>query len=167
MPNGILLYLANTPRSTPRTGNGCPFDEIVTGTLIAPLAWSCQAGEPIHYLAHNHVMPSALDPVVAALAELDDGELDALVVMVNDCPQFAPGFLAWVEQVCDWEHNRRQGLDYPLQLADEAIAPSETADSINAAMVMRASFADDDGTDAVTALLDAIVGVLTGGERRH
>jgi hypothetical protein len=33
--------------------------------------------------------------------------------------------------------------------------------------VMRASFADDDGTDAVTALLDAIVGVLTGGERRH
>jgi hypothetical protein len=112
-------------------------------------------------------MPSALDPVVAALAELDAGELDALIVTVNDCPPFAPGFLAWIEQVCDWEHNRRQGLDYPLQLPDEAIDPSESADSINAAMVMRASFAGASETDAVAALLDAIVGALTGGERRH
>jgi hypothetical protein len=108
-----------------------------------------------------------LDPVVAALAALDDSELAALIVTVNECPQFAPGFLAWVEHVCDWEQNRRQGVEFPLQPPEAAIDPREDAVSIDAAMVMRASFARDSRTEAVTVLLDAIVGVLTGGERRH
>ena len=117
--------------------------------------------------AHNAPMDAALSPVIAALAVLNDHELDALIATVNDCPQFAPGFLAWVEHVCDWEQRRREGLDFPLQPPDAAIDPSEAAVSIGAATVMRESFAQNDRTEAVAALLDSILGVLTGGERRH
>ena len=80
-------------------------------------------------------MTCSLAPVVAALAALADRELDALIATVNDCPQFAPGFLAWVEHVCDWEQNRRQGLDFPPQPPEAAIEPSEDADSIDALAV--------------------------------
>jgi hypothetical protein len=41
------------------------------------------------------------------------------------------------------------------------------ADSIGATMVMRESFGQDDRVDATTALLDAIVALLTGRKRRH
>jgi hypothetical protein len=112
-------------------------------------------------------MDPNLDPVVAALADSNDGELTALIVTVNDCPQFAPGLLAWIEHLCDWEQNRRRGLDFRLQPPDAAIDPSETADSIGAATVMRESFAQDDRAEAVTALFDSIVSLLSGGERRH
>jgi hypothetical protein len=43
----------------------------------------------------------AIDPdltaVRAALADISDTELAALIVATYDSPQFAPGFLAWVE----------------------------------------------------------------------
>jgi hypothetical protein len=89
-----------------------------------------------------------LQPVVAALADLSDSELEALIATVNDCPQFAPRFLAWVEHVCDWEQNRRRGrgvpsattrCNHPMQPSDAAIDPSEDAVSIGAAMAMRDS----------------------------
>jgi len=41
-------------------------------------------------------MNADLDPIVAALTDLSDRELDALIATVNDCPQFAPGLLAWM-----------------------------------------------------------------------
>ena len=86
----------------------------------------------------------------------------ALLLLVLHARRFA-----WIEHVCDWELNRRQGLDLPLHPPEAAIEPSEDGDSVGAAMVMRESFAQDDRTDAVTALLDATVGLLTGGKRRH
>lgn len=79
-------------------------------------------------------MNATLDPVVAALAQLTDGELAALIDATNDVPQIAPGLLAWVEHVCDWEQNRRGGLDFPLQPPEAAIDPSENAVSITAAV---------------------------------
>jgi hypothetical protein len=112
-------------------------------------------------------MTSDLVPLATALADLDDRELDALLVTVDECPQFAPGLLAWIEHLCDWEQNRRQGLDPSLQPPEVVMERNEDADCINAAMVMRDSFAQDDRAEAVTALLDAIVGVLTGREHRQ
>ena len=46
-------------------------------------------------------MTSDLDPVATALADLGDGELEALTPTVDECPQFAPGLLAWVEHASD------------------------------------------------------------------
>jgi hypothetical protein len=41
-------------------------------------------------------MASDLEPIVIALADLNDGELAALISSVNEGPQIAPGLLAWV-----------------------------------------------------------------------
>ena len=110
-------------------------------------------------------MSTDLNPIVAALADLDDGELDALIATVDDGPQIAPSLFARIEHLCDWEQNRREGLDFPLHPPEDAIEPSEDAASIGAALLVRASLAADG--QAVTTLLDAIVALLTGKERRQ
>ena len=81
---------------------------------------------------------------MAALAQLDEEQLAALIGSTNGVPQVAPGLLAWIEAACDWELNRRRGFDYPLLPPDAAIPPEE---------------------DAVS--FDAIVGLLTGSGHRH
>jgi hypothetical protein len=114
-------------------------------------------------------MDADLTPVVAALAELDDGELAALIDTTNMVPQTAPGLLAWIESACDWELNRRRGFDFPLQPPEAAIPPEEDAVSLDGAAIIRARFAQDgrEETRAVVRLFDAIVRLLTGGERTH
>ena len=106
-----------------------------------------------------------LSPFVAALAELGDDELHTLIATTNAAPQVAPGFLAWLEHVADWELRRRAGLDFPLQSPDAAIDPSEDAASLAAAMMLREQFAED--APAVAGLFDAIVDTLTGTGNRH
>jgi hypothetical protein len=58
-------------------------------------------------------MDTDLAFIAAALAELEDGELAAPIDATNNVPQAAPCLLAWIESACDWELNRRQGLNYP------------------------------------------------------
>jgi hypothetical protein len=48
--------------------------------------------------ARNRAMNTDLNPVVAALAELDDGELATLINATHNVPQTAPGLLAWIER---------------------------------------------------------------------
>lgn len=117
----------------------------------------------------NRRMATDLDAVVAALAALDEGQLAALIEATNNVPQIAPGLLAWIESACVWELNRRQELDYPLQPPDAAIPPEEDAVSIDAAAIIRAQFAQDGRVEAraVVGLFDALLGLLTGSERRH
>jgi hypothetical protein len=112
---------------------------------------------------------SDLMPVAAALAELNDGELCALIDVTNNVPQIVPGLLAWIGHACDWELNRRACVDIPLQTPDTAIPPEQGAASIAAMMTLRARFAQDATSDAgaVVALFDAMIRALTGGERRH
>jgi|APFre7841882724_1041349.scaffolds.fasta_scaffold140092_1 hypothetical protein len=55
--------------------------------------------------------------------------------------------------------------DFPLQSPEAAIEPSEDAASIGGALLLRASLATDG--QAVIALLDAIVALLTGKGRRQ
>ena len=108
-------------------------------------------------------------PVVAALANLSDAELHALMDTTYKVPQIAPGLLAWLEGACDRELNRRCGFDYTLQPPEAAIDPSEDEVSINVAMAIRAAFAQDDRPEAraVLTFLDAVHGVLTGDGARH
>jgi hypothetical protein len=108
-------------------------------------------------------------PVATALAELNDGELCALIDVTNNIPQIVPGLLAWIGHACDWELNRRARVDFPLQSPDVAIPPEEDAASIAALMALRARFARDASSDggAAITLFDAMIRALTGGERRH
>jgi len=110
-------------------------------------------------------MDADLQPTVAALAELSDAELHALIAATYGVPQTAPGLLAWIDGACDWELNRRRGFDYPLLPPEAAIDPSEDEVSVNAAMVLRDQFAQD--SRAVRTMFDALVELLTGGQHRH
>jgi hypothetical protein len=96
-----------------------------------------------------------------------------LLGSVNDCPQLAPSLFGWIEHVCDWELNRREGLDFPLRPPEDAIVPREIPTSIVALTVIRGVFARDSSSASQAAavlldvLLDAILGVLTGNGRRQ
>ena len=102
---------------------------------------------------------------MATLAELTDREIDALINATIEVPQIAPGLLAWIDTACEWELNRRAGRDYPLRTPDATIPPEEDANSIDAAMALRAMFAKD--SRPAHALFDAIVALLRDNGRRH
>ena len=83
--------------------------------------------------------------------------------------QAISGLLAWIDGACEWELNRRRGLDYPLQPPAAAIDPSEETVSIDAAMAMRAAFKQDTRPEAraEVAYFDTLLESLTGGGRRQ
>lgn len=114
-------------------------------------------------------MDDELEPVVAALAQLEETELRALVLAANELVLMAAGLLSWIEHLADWELNRRSGLQFPLQPPAAAIPPEEGAESIVAATMMRDGFAEGSGDAAepVVALFDAIVGALAGPASLH
>ena len=82
-------------------------------------------------------MDAVIDPVVAALASVDDGELDALIAATYDVPQTALGLFAWIDGAREWELNRRDAFDSRLPPPKSATDPSEDAFSTDAAIVMR------------------------------
>ena len=102
-------------------------------------------------------------------AEFDDSELCALIDWTNNVSQLVPGLLTWIGHACDWELHRRADADFPLLSPLATIPPDEDAVSIAAALTLRERF--DQGSErdagAVVALFDAILRLLTGGERRH
>jgi hypothetical protein len=93
-----------------------------------------------------------LDPdltaIEAALADISDTELAALIAATYGVPQTAPGLLAWIDSACEGELNRRRDFDYPLLPLVAAIDPSEDEVSISAATAMRVTFAEDSRTVA-------------------
>jgi hypothetical protein len=112
-------------------------------------------------------MDTDLLPIKAALADLTDAELHALIAASNGAPRIAYGLLVWIEGSCDWELNRRGGHDYELLPPEAAIDPSEDAVSIDVTYAMRASFAAGDMAGAVLTFLDTLLELLTGGGRKH
>jgi hypothetical protein len=82
-------------------------------------------------------------PFVDALADLEDTKLSALAEATNSAPQIAPGLLAWIDTVCDWELNRRAGLDYEMLPPEAAIDSSADELSVDSAIAMGARFAQD------------------------
>ena len=110
-------------------------------------------------------MDTDLTAIKAALADISDTELAALIAATYGVPQTAPGLLAWIDGACDWEVNRRRDFDYPLLPPETAIDPSEDEVSIAAAMVLRDQFAQ--ASPAVLAFFDALVEILTGGARKQ
>ena len=110
-------------------------------------------------------MDRAMHSVVAALAELDDSELRALIAATNRVPQTAPRLFAWIADACDWELRRREGVDYPLQPPEAAIPTAQETACIHAANDLRAMFAQ--GPHGEHVFFDALAELLTRGERKH
>ncbi len=98
-------------------------------------------------------MTADLSPLFAALANLSDAELRALIKYTYKGPQIAPGFLAWLDTACDWEERRRRNDHLPLLPPESAIPAEEGAVSITAVVVLRHQFAN---VPAVAALFQAI-----------
>ena len=88
-------------------------------------------------------MDADQSPIVAAPGDLNDGELVVLLEATNAVPQIAPGLLAWIEGTADWELNRRWGLDYTLPPPEAAMTPEDASVSIDAAVIIKAQFAQD------------------------
>ena len=151
----------NRTRVPSGTANGVSYPRVTGRRSALP--------EPAPVRMPQDIDAADLMPVATALAELNDGELSALIDTTNNVPQIVPGLLAWIGHGCDWELNRRACVDFPLQSPDAAIPPEEDAASIAAMMTLRARFAQDANRDAgaVVALFDAMIRALTGGERRH
>src|SRR3954464_15498689 len=102
-------------------------------------------------------MDATLQPLIAALAELEERELRALIETVNGLPQMAAGFFAWIEHIADWEINRRTGIEFPLQAPVAAIPPEQDGQSISAALLMREFVARElDSGDPLVALFESI-----------
>lgn len=110
-------------------------------------------------------MDRALHAVAAALAELDDAELHALIAATNRVPQIAPSLLAWIEGACDWELHRRQGLDYELRPPEAEIPSEEVTACVDAANCLRAMFAQ--GAHGEHVLFDALADLLNAGKPKH
>ena len=105
-------------------------------------------GTPIYPLTQNAGMDTDLTAITATLADISDSAPVGLIAATYGVPQTAPGLLAWIDGACDWEQHRRRGFDYRLQPPKAAIDPSEDEVSINAAIVMRVTFAEDSRTVA-------------------
>lgn len=101
--------------------------------------------------AQNGALDADLTAINAALAELSDAELHALIAVTNGVPPVAYGLLVWIEGASAWELNRRAGHDYDLLPQGAAIVPPEDAVSIDAVLAMRATFAQD--SSAVPVLI--------------
>jgi hypothetical protein len=110
-----------------------------------------------------------LIPITTALAELNEGELCALIDSTNDLQQIVPGLLAWIGHACDWELNRRACVDFPLQSPEAAIPQDKQTASLAAVMALRATFHHHGLRNgcAVVALFDAMIRALTHAERWH
>ena len=112
-------------------------------------------------------MTTDLTPISDALAALTNAELHGLIVASNEAPPIAYGLLIWIEGACDWEINRRAGLDYDLLPPEAAIDPSEDAASIEATYSLRAAFPAGDMAPAALKFFDALVELLTGDGQKH
>ena len=110
-------------------------------------------------------MDTDLTAIKAALADISDTELAALIAATYGVPQTAPGLLAWIDGACEWELNRRRDFDYPLLPPEAANDPSEDELSINAAIVLRDQFAQD--SPSVRAFFEALAELLTGKVRKY
>ena len=100
--------------------------------------------------------PSA---VTLALRALGESELHVLTAATRRVPTtLAPGLIAWILAVLDWELQRRADHHGQLALPDVTIPVGEEAASLDAAMAMRATFARHSPT--ARALFDALVDLL-------
>ena len=96
---------------------------------------------------------------------MSDAELAGLHVAAEEARVTRPlsGLYTAIAHVCDWELNRRRGIDLPLSELYEAINPGELASRRTALAVFDAAF---HARPRIVALLDAIGGRCERRRRR-
>ena len=57
-------------------------------------------------MAQNGPVDTDLTAIMAALADIGDTELAALITATYGVPQTPPGLVAWIDSACEWELNR-------------------------------------------------------------
>ncbi len=102
--------------------------------------------------------------IAAALAELRQGELRALIDCAHESSQIAPGLQKWIAHAAEWELHRRLGKNLYLQSPYSAIDSSENAACIASATMLRKQLERD--AMRVASLFDAFLKALIGGARR-
>ena len=108
--------------------------------------------------AGHHRRLTDLIAIKRALDGLTDFEIHAIKLGTSGMRQ--EGLRMWIEDACDWELHRRAGRNYELLPPEAPIDPLDDAISIDAAIAMRATFAQD--SPAVRAFFNALVDLLTG-----
>jgi hypothetical protein len=102
-----------------------------------------------------------LQAVASAFADLTDSELTALIDAITSVPQIAPELLTWMGGACDWELNRRRGVQGPLQRPPAAALAAEDAIDIHPIITIPRLFSQR--ARSVHALFDALADLLIGG----
>jgi hypothetical protein len=108
-------------------------------------------------------MEEDLVPLKMALRELSEAELNALIAATNNVNQIAPGLLAWIEHVADWELHRRAQSNFALNGPLAAIPPEEEAVSVDALLSLRSAFSQ--ASSKVATLFDTALTLLCRNQR--
>ena len=108
-------------------------------------------------------MNRGLDAVVAALSELRDAELRTLIELTGGNRLTTPWLLAWIEDACDWELNRRRGWDYPLLAPHRPASPEEAIVGVKDLAAIRGRLAFDlcERPEPVISLFTALFELLS------
>jgi hypothetical protein len=100
-----------------------------------------------------------------AVADLSEAELRALTTAANDVSYFAPVFLGWLEDLGEWELDRREGSGRARPEPPLAVSRDEDQLSVTAAMLLRQRFKH--ALPRVASLLSGVVGVLASNVTLH
>ena len=96
----------------------------------------------------------------AALAELTETDLYSLIKATYLGPRLPRSIFDWIEAACDWELDRRIGLEYPLVSPGSMIGAQEACTCVQAAESLRLRYGAH--SLAMYRLFDAIFDLLTG-----
>ena len=100
----------------------------------------------------------------AALAELTETDLYSLIKATYLGPRVPRSLFDWIEAACDWELDRRIGLEYPLVSPDSMIGAQEACACVQAAESLRLRYGAH--SLATYRLFDAIFDLLAGDRRK-
>ena len=108
------------------------------------------------------------DRLTAALSGLSDADLAQLRSLADESHGQTAGLLAAISHAADWEIHHRGGIDFEMLPLGEAIDEGDLDAALGHAVAFHASIADRfQDAPKVREVIVAIVGVLTGTQRRH
>ena len=91
-----------------------------------------------------------------ALGPLPDATVVALRDSVSPLSHLAPGIMAWLVHLTNWELDRRVGQHYFLLFPDELMEPHELAQGARVALASLARALERGGHVECTHLFDAL-----------
>ena len=105
---------------------------------------------------------------VILLAAIDDRSLQAIIAAIDQLPGMLPALQAWIDHAARWEHDRRNGFEYPLQGPMAAISPEELPNALIASALIAECFRNEHRRDvsAVLAFFEGLRETLLAERQR-